>query len=187
MRQFNTPPEWPDPPTAGWRPPPRWRPPASWPTPPKGWAFWVDEHGRAVRGPVGRYGGASRIKVVAIVLVPTALMSLVLVNPWRADDANTTSPFASATETPLGRVEKPTREAARTAASTPPGGATIAPTSSVAPTSTILPTTQSTVVVYRDCAEVRAAGKAPLPRGNPGYSKALDRNRDNIACGPGDS
>jgi hypothetical protein len=35
---------------------------------------------------------------------------------------------------------------------------------------------------YRNCAEVRAAGKAPLRRGDPGYGAHLDRDGDGIAC-----
>jgi len=37
-------------------------------------------------------------------------------------------------------------------------------------------------VTYNSCAEVRAAGKAPLKRGDPGYSSKLDRDGDGIAC-----
>jgi hypothetical protein len=35
---------------------------------------------------------------------------------------------------------------------------------------------------YRNCSEVRAAGKAPLRRGDPGYAPHLDRDGDGIAC-----
>ncbi|BDP42604.1 hypothetical protein DAETH_25730 [Deinococcus aetherius] len=35
---------------------------------------------------------------------------------------------------------------------------------------------------YRSCAEARAAGAAPLRRGQPGYSPALDRDDDGVAC-----
>lgn len=35
---------------------------------------------------------------------------------------------------------------------------------------------------YANCAAVRAAGKAPLHIGEPGYSKKLDRDGDGIAC-----
>jgi Excalibur calcium-binding domain len=35
---------------------------------------------------------------------------------------------------------------------------------------------------YADCEAVRAAGKAPLHKGDPGYSKALDRDGDGVAC-----
>jgi hypothetical protein len=37
-------------------------------------------------------------------------------------------------------------------------------------------------VGYRNCAAVRAAGKAPLMRGQPGYARHLDRDDDGIAC-----
>jgi hypothetical protein len=37
-------------------------------------------------------------------------------------------------------------------------------------------------VYYANCAAVIAAGKAPLFRGQPGYSMALDRDGDGVAC-----
>jgi len=37
-------------------------------------------------------------------------------------------------------------------------------------------------VNYRSCADARAAGAAPLHRGDPGYSQKLDRDGDGIAC-----
>ncbi|GAA1564424.1 hypothetical protein GCM10009742_01980 [Kribbella karoonensis] len=42
-------------------------------------------------------------------------------------------------------------------------------------------------VVYKNCAEVRAAGKAPLRRGDPGYTEQLDHNGDGVACDRGNS
>jgi hypothetical protein len=36
--------------------------------------------------------------------------------------------------------------------------------------------------VYLDCAEVRAAGAAPLRTGEVGYSKRLDPDGDGVAC-----
>ncbi len=35
---------------------------------------------------------------------------------------------------------------------------------------------------YRSCREARAAGAAPIRRGQPGYGKHLDRDGDGIAC-----
>ena len=35
---------------------------------------------------------------------------------------------------------------------------------------------------YRNCAAARAAGAAPIRRGEPGYAKHLDRDNDGIAC-----
>lgn len=37
-------------------------------------------------------------------------------------------------------------------------------------------------VYYRNCDAVRAAGAAPLRRGQPGYRAGLDRDNDGIAC-----
>ncbi len=37
---------------------------------------------------------------------------------------------------------------------------------------------------YDSCSEVRAAGKAPLRRGQPGYGSHLDRDGDGVACEP---
>lgn len=35
---------------------------------------------------------------------------------------------------------------------------------------------------FRNCAEARAAGAAPVRRGDPGYGPHLDRDRDGIGC-----
>lgn len=40
----------------------------------------------------------------------------------------------------------------------------------------------TTEVYYKNCAAVRAAGAAPLHRGDPGYSLHLDGNADGVAC-----
>ena len=37
-------------------------------------------------------------------------------------------------------------------------------------------------VYYANCAAVRAAGKAPLYRGQPGYASHLDGDNDGVAC-----
>jgi hypothetical protein len=37
-------------------------------------------------------------------------------------------------------------------------------------------------VYYENCTAVRAAGAAPIHRGEPGYSSKLDRDDDGIAC-----
>ncbi|KPM53868.1 hypothetical protein ACG83_23255 [Frankia sp. R43] len=37
-------------------------------------------------------------------------------------------------------------------------------------------------VSFGSCAEARAAGAAPLYRGQPGYSSSLDRDHDGVAC-----
>jgi hypothetical protein len=35
---------------------------------------------------------------------------------------------------------------------------------------------------FRNCAEARAAGAAPVRRGDPGYGSHLDRDNDGIGC-----
>ncbi|OBF91069.1 calcium-binding protein [Mycobacterium sp. 852002-51163_SCH5372311] len=35
---------------------------------------------------------------------------------------------------------------------------------------------------YKNCAEARAAGVAPIHKGDPGYRPGLDRDNDGIAC-----
>jgi hypothetical protein len=55
-----------------------------------------------------------------------------------------------------------------------------APTNQSAPPRGSTPAASDTY--YRNCSEVRAAGKAPLKRGQPGYAAHLDRDGDGIAC-----
>jgi len=35
---------------------------------------------------------------------------------------------------------------------------------------------------YKNCTEVKKAGKAPILRGQPGYASHLDRDNDGIGC-----
>jgi hypothetical protein len=60
LKRFVAPPNWPIPPRRNWIPPESWRPEPSWPPAPPGWHFWRDGNGKAVLGPIGRYGGPSR-------------------------------------------------------------------------------------------------------------------------------
>ncbi|MDV6376391.1 excalibur calcium-binding domain-containing protein [Deinococcus arenicola] len=46
----------------------------------------------------------------------------------------------------------------------------------------VTPPTTPSSVNYANCAAVRAAGKAPLLRGQPGYRAGLDRDGDGSAC-----
>ena len=43
----------------------------------------------------------------------------------------------------------------------------------------------ATDVYYKNCGQVRKAGKAPLYRGQPGYSSQLDPDGDGVACAKG--
>ncbi len=57
---------------------------------------------------------------------------------------------------------------------------TAAPTTAPPPPPTTAPSGGD--VYYANCAAARAAGAAPLYRGQPGYRPALDRDGDGVAC-----
>jgi micrococcal nuclease len=61
----------------------------------------------------------------------------------------------------------------------PPLTTTLAPPPPPPRTTTAKP---APVVYYANCSEARAAGAAPILRGQPGYRPALDRDNDGIAC-----
>lgn len=64
--------------------------------------------------------------------------------------------------------------------------ATSAPIAPVVPQETYAPETPDAEptgsAFYSSCAEVKAAGAAPILAGQPGYSRKLDRDGDGIAC-----
>ncbi|WP_343122846.1 excalibur calcium-binding domain-containing protein [Aerolutibacter daejeonensis] len=62
-------------------------------------------------------------------------------------------------------------------------GAVPASTNRFAPDRT--PTRRAPVPgMFANCAEARAAGAAPVRRGDPGYGPHLDRDNDGVGCGP---
>ena len=60
----------------------------------------------------------------------------------------------------------------------PPRRVALAPTPKPAPA----PAPAPTAAYFRNCSAARAAGQAPLYRGEPGYRSALDRDNDGVAC-----
>lgn len=62
----------------------------------------------------------------------------------------------------------------------------ITPAANVRPAQAEVPNTRpsSNGVYYRNCDAARAAGAAPLRRGQPGYRVEMDGDRDGIACEP---
>lgn len=68
-------------------------------------------------------------------------------------------------------------------ASARPGQA--APNPLSAPANTLTPPGSSLPSrAFRNCAEARAAGAAPVKRGDPGYGPHLDRDNDGVGCEP---
>ena len=101
-------------------------------------------------------------------------------------------PFAETTAASTSPSSAPATTAAPT--TTPPTApttrATAAPTTrATTPSTTAAPVTQpattappSPSVYYANCAAARAAGAAPVYRGDPGYGSHLDRDGDGVGC-----
>lgn len=96
-----------------------------------------------------------------------------------AEPATTEPPATQAPTTATSVAPTTTRLPATTAATAPATTAATAPATTAA---TAPATTGASSVFYANCAAVRAAGRAPIRRGEPGYSSALDRDGDGIAC-----
>jgi len=93
--------------------------------------------------------------------------------------AETTNPPAETTNPPPAETTTP--PSAET--TTPPPAEVLAPTPESTESATETPAAQAdSGVYYANCAAARAAGAAPLNRGEPGYRAGLDRDHDGIAC-----
>lgn len=110
---------------------------------------------------------------------------------FESPDSEATSAPSSTEATPSSTSSSATpTDVPPTATSVPPTPTAVPPTATaIPPTPTDLPPTATTVpptrapsVYYANCDEVRAAGAAPIYRGEPGYRPGLDRDNDGIAC-----
>lgn len=57
-----------------------------------------------------------------------------------------------------------------------------APRTQYAPTSPLRTNLSGGSASYANCSEARAAGAAPVRRGDPGYASHLDRDNDGVGC-----
>lgn len=106
----------------------------------------------------------------ALVVVPLALLSGCTSSApaQAAPIGSTTAPYAyePPSQTPdANYLSTPVPSAAAPPPATPPVGS-------------------STPVYYANCAAARAAGTAPIHRGEAGYRAGLDRDDDGVACEP---
>ncbi|WP_445155907.1 GmrSD restriction endonuclease domain-containing protein [Arthrobacter sp. Hor0625] len=81
--------------------------------------------------------------------------------------------------TPAGPTPRPT--APKTAAAPAPA-AVPPPPAAVVPARPAPVAADPAAAYYANCAAVRAAGAAPIRRGQPGYSSRLDRDGDGVGC-----
>lgn len=112
----------------------------------------------------GRQRKAGKLLTGGGCLLPTFALALVLVAAACDDGAGEPVRTATPTPSPTPVVAVPT----------------VAPTA--APVAATPPPAPQPTVYYANCAEVRAAGAAPLRRGQPGYRTGLDRDGDGVAC-----
>lgn len=160
--RYNPPPSWPQP-QAGWTPTQRWEPDPSWPAPPPGWAVWLPERSWPARHP----GWTAAAAVLMLLFVVGALAG--------SPDGTEAPPqgLAAAAET----TDSPSPTPSPTA-----GPTTSGPAPKIPAPRTAAPTPRPPAPYYANCTAVRAAGKAPLRRGQPGYRSGLDGDSDGIAC-----
>ncbi|MHC5148253.1 excalibur calcium-binding domain-containing protein [Stenotrophomonas rhizophila] len=64
------------------------------------------------------------------------------------------------------------------------GGDSAAPSNALVPRSGLTSTASGRAGAFANCAEARAAGAAPVRRGDPGYGPHLDRDNDGVGCAP---
>lgn len=181
--RFASPPVWPSPP-AGWAPGPGWQPPAEWPQPPASWAFWVRDQVWAARHPVWTSVAAGFVLLLAVGTAtadpPAEPTRPVAAAGATAAEATTAGATTAGATTPPATTTAPTTPApTTTAATTAPASAAPATT---APAATTPVAKVPVVPYYANCAAVRAAGRAPLRQGQPGYRTGLDGDADGIAC-----
>jgi len=84
--------------------------------------------------------------------------------------------------TPTTTAPTTTAPTTTTAAPTPTSAPAVHTTTAAPPPAPPDPPAPPAGVYYANCAAARAAGAAPLYRGDPGYRPALDRDNDGVAC-----
>jgi hypothetical protein len=74
------------------------------------------------------------------------------------------------------------RSPAAPAAAPPSSFVPLAPANQFAPRTNLRPAASGATQPFANCAAARAAGAAPVRRGDPGYGAHLDRDNDGIGC-----
>ena len=113
------------------------------------------------------------ITLAVVVALPFAAANCSSKDKSSTNETATTSEPSSSTTAPTVRATFPTFAATTQATFSPRTVPYTAP-----------PATQASGggAYYANCTAARAAGAAPLHRGDPGYRPALDRDGDGVAC-----
>lgn len=94
----------------------------------------------------------------------------------------TPAPSPTPSRTPAITTTATASPAPSPAATATPKSAPAASATATATATRTAPTAAPSSVYYANCDAARAAGAAPLYRGQPGYRSALDRDNDGVAC-----
>ena len=90
------------------------------------------------------------------------------------------SPTPTVTPSPVPTTEAPVQAPSAEAPAAPVSAAP----AQQAPAQPVQQAPARSSVYYETCADARAAGAAPLHRGEPGYRPGLDKDGDGVACEP---
>lgn len=157
----------------------------------------------SVESPFKRFMRRLSIVVGIVFLAPLCLIFIGVIGLIVSGGDANTNPTAATTEQvapPAKEVSAPAEEARKSQPSpeaqpaqqpveqapapvsdpVPAAPANPAPPVQQAPAPVVV--APDTSVTYAKCDDVRAAGKAPIHRGDPGYSGNLDRDGDGIGC-----
>jgi outer membrane biosynthesis protein TonB len=115
---------------------------------------------------------------------PITVTATVTTEPTAEPSATPTATKATAAPSkPVGLLSKPPTTKPKIKVTIKP---TVRPTTkkppTTKPTQRVTTTKPKPSVYYANCTAVRAAGAAPIHRGEPGYSSKLDRDGDGVAC-----
>ncbi|MFF9849626.1 excalibur calcium-binding domain-containing protein [Streptomyces litmocidini] len=124
--------------------------------------------------------GTDAPKPAATVTAPATPSSA----PTTSEPGPTTeAPTPDPTPTTVAPTPEPTTAPPRTSAPKPARTRTPAPEPTTEEPEPVRTTEEApTDVHYANCTAVRAAGAAPIHRGEPGYDSHLDRDGDGVAC-----
>lgn len=198
--KFQVPPQWPQPPS-DWIPDPGWQPDSSWAPAPRDWQFWVNDYDVPIEGPPGLYGSSNaRLRRTRTVLASAAgvgaLLLGLVVGAAGSETAGADSPLA-ATPMQTATVTVTARPSPAVTMTAPPETVTATPDTVTVTVEVpvvsgdesggygiVAPSESggSSAVYYENCTAARAAGAAPIRRGEPGYGSHLDRDDDGVAC-----
>ena len=120
-----------------------------------------------------------RNHIVAVALIGTVFLAGCSSNAGNIRKEQTPSSVsASSSARSTSASPSPTESPSPSPSETP------SPTASPTPKPVVVETPANTGVYYKNCDEVRAAGAAPIHKGQPGYAAHLDRDGDGVACEP---